>query len=86
MYLYRPLTECISKYMKELGNDKPKLLMDIEKLIWKMVMDISRGDKDVRAALAEFLRVAPWGEIQRLSDDDPVRRWFMPSEINLASV
>lgn len=49
-------------------------------------MDISQGDKDVRAALAEFLRVAPWGEIQHLSDDDPVRRWFMLSEINLASV
>lgn len=72
--------------MKELGNDKPKLLMDIEKLIWKMVMDISRGNKDVRAALTEFLGAAPWDEIQCLSDDDTVRRWFMPSEINLASV
>lgn len=72
--------------MKELGNDKPKLLRDIEKLIWKMVMDVSRGDKDVRAALTEFLGAAPWDEIQRLSGDDTVRRWFMPSEVNLASL
>jgi len=59
--------------------------MDIKKLIWKVVMDVSRGDKDVRAALSDFARAAPWDEIQSWSDRDIARRWFMPGEINLVS-
>ena len=76
----------ISKYTKELGNDKPKLLLDIEKLIWKIVLDMSWGNKDVRTALSDFLTAVPWDEIHNLGDKDVVRHWFMPSDTSLVTI
>jgi hypothetical protein len=60
--------------------------MDIEKLIWKMIMDIAQGNKDVHAVLTDFVTAAPWNEIQWLSHEDPFRHWFMLGEIISVSI
>ena len=62
-----------------LGNDKPKLVVDMETLIWNTVKKISTCEMSAVDALEQLMKSLPISEISNMQDDDPVRTWFKPT-------
>lgn len=59
-----------------LGGGKPKLLVDVEKLIWKTIFSIAQG-ADPLAELLKLQKILPWSDISELRETDPVASaWF----------
>jgi predicted amino acid-binding ACT domain protein len=57
-----------------LGNDRPKIVTQIEKIIWEEIMDIANGSQTVHDAAANIVERTP--ETYDHFDED-MRRWFM---------
>jgi hypothetical protein len=57
-----------------LGNDKPKALLDIEKVIWVNLFIISEGIQGVDQVLSNILSQVPWESFPALLEAD--RSWF----------
>ncbi len=64
---------------KQLGNDKPKFIVDIETRIWNAVKKISSREMTAVDALQELISSLPKKEISNMQKDDPVRTWFKPT-------
>ncbi len=43
-----------------LGNEKPKVLMEVEKVIWKVVFSITEGTIDLANTLTALSEAVPW--------------------------
>jgi hypothetical protein len=57
-----------------LGNEKPKVLMEVEKVIWKVVFSLTEGTVDPANALTALSEAVPWDSVQGCSLTD--RAWF----------
>jgi|SRR6267378_7939081 len=68
-----------TQLFRSLGNDKPKLIIDIETLIWNAVKKISTCEMSAVDALEQLMQSLPMTEIANMQDDHPVRTWFKPT-------
>jgi hypothetical protein len=57
-----------------LGNQKPSLLIEVEKLLWKMLLNIVQGKITAWKALEQFITHVPWGHLEEASDE--ICNWF----------
>jgi hypothetical protein len=58
---------------KALGNMQHPVLLLVEKLLWRAIFSVARGETG-QAALAAFLESVPWGRLGTLETQD--REWF----------
>ncbi|EDR12054.1 uncharacterized protein LACBIDRAFT_314223 [Laccaria bicolor S238N-H82] len=61
---------------KALGNQKPSLLIEVEKLLWKVLLNVAQGKIAAWNALEQFLIEVPWGRLQQANEE--ICGWFKP--------
>ena len=62
------------QYSKCLGNDRPQIIVDIEKVIWEQLILIARGFQTVHQAADTIIGTFP----ATFDDVDPaIGRWFI---------
>ena len=61
---------------KQLGNDKPKCIIDIENMIWQTVLNISLGEMSCVNALKKLISSLPHSLMLDITTDHTVRTWF----------
>jgi hypothetical protein len=69
----------IWQYSKALGNDRPKIISEIETIIWQEILNIARGKKTVHDAASKIVERLP--EYYEHFDAD-TRGWFMLSTLH----
>jgi len=57
-----------------LGNEKLKILMDVEKVIWRLLFSLAEGTIDPSTALTALNASIPWDSVRTCSLTD--RAWF----------
>ena len=65
--------------MKALGNKRPKIISDVEKVIWKEIFDVAEGEQTVHKAASNI--------VENISDvfenvNAETRGWFMLSMLH----
>ena len=49
---------------KALGNEKPDLIVKLERGLWRVLVEVATGQKNVLLALKEWLESIKWEELQ----------------------
>lgn len=65
-----------------LGSEKPSLLLDIERQIWKTLFILAEGDAQPLETLKGLKNNLPWEEIEAVKKT-PVAAWFHPGNFGL---
>jgi len=55
---------------KSLGNSKPAILVEVERLLWKSLLEIATGKETTYKAMNIFFSKIPWDKIAMVSDAD----------------
>ncbi|KIM40847.1 hypothetical protein M413DRAFT_27977 [Hebeloma cylindrosporum] len=63
----------------QLGNDRPKFIVDAETLIWQTVTKICRREATAVKALQELTSALTRCELVGMGAEDPSRYWFKPN-------
>jgi hypothetical protein len=63
---------------EHLGNEKPRILCEVEQAIWKIVFALADGRLSPTQLLKEFAENLPWSSISCLSEDETC--WFAMGE------
>jgi hypothetical protein len=71
--------------LKQLGNDKPKAIVEIETLVWRTIVKISLGGISCTDALKNLLDSLPRSHIYDITADCTVRTWFKPDPATTAT-
>jgi hypothetical protein len=66
------------KYSKALGNDRPDIVSEIEKIIWDEIIDIAKGVQTVHDAASNIVDRIP--EVYSHFDAE-ICQWFKPSTL-----
>jgi len=53
-----------------LGNDKPDVLVKIERLLWESLLAIATGKEHIYKAMNNFISKVDWEEIAMVSEGD----------------
>ena len=64
----------------KLGNGKPKLILDIEKCIWRTLFDLTNGTIQPCRVLQRLSAFLPWTQLQPETISDVDRYWFRLGE------
>lgn len=67
---------------QSLGNNKPKLLLDVEKAIWRTLFDLALGTLDPFDLLQRLSDQLPWNEIKAVWSRDFESKWFSLGKLN----
>jgi hypothetical protein len=68
------------KVARQLGNDKPNFIVEIETLIWQSIVTISLGESNAVNAIQKLIGSIPHDKFLDMENDDPIRNWFKPNE------
>jgi hypothetical protein len=52
------------------------MLLNIEKIIWKHLVEVATLQADVEDAVESLLNQIPWDQLESLGAQDHVRIWF----------
>ena len=55
---------------KSLGNNKPAILVKIERFLWETLVEIATGKQPVYQAMNTFFSKVDWNEIDMVSEAD----------------
>jgi hypothetical protein len=66
---YHGLSEFL-QLSKLLGNDKPDVLVKIERLLWECLIAIATGKEHIYKAMNNFISKVDWEEIAMVSEGD----------------
>jgi len=61
-----------------LGNNKPELIVNIERALWVVLLDIAMGRKELFSAVRDFINGLPWDELEMV--ETSVSEYFVDSE------
>ena len=67
---------------QSLGNNKPKILLDVEKAIWRTLFALALGTLDPLDLLQRLSDQLPWNDIEAVSSLDSERTWFSLGKFN----
>ena len=59
-----------------LGNQKPQVILEVEKAIWNTLFSLVSGTIDPLGLLQNLSDKMPWSKIDSAQSTDSVRRWF----------
>ncbi len=62
------------QYVKELGNNTPEIIRRVDTMIFRALVDLATGQKEISSVLGELCDQIPWDELELLGKD--VRSWF----------
>lgn len=71
------------QFTKDLGTDRPKIIMDIETLLFRVLVKIVCGEIDSLQAVQEIVHLVPWDKVDTV--DPEVDAYFSASEQSLSS-
>lgn len=60
----------ILQLSKALGNQKPAILVRIERSLWESLLLIATGKAEVFSAVPDFLSKVPWDDLDMMSEVD----------------
>ncbi len=66
----QPYLTNLLQLSKALGNQKPAILVRIERLLWECVLLIATGKTEIFSALPAFFSKVPWNELDMISEVD----------------
>lgn len=67
-----------------LGNGKPELLLQVEKLLWSSLFKMANGPCDLDNLLRDLVNTIPWDALAAASESD--RQWFALSTTSSQTV
>ena len=63
---------------KSLGNKKPELIVQIERALWRALLDIATGRQGTFSAVQNFISNVPWDDLDMV--DTQVAEFFVDGE------
>lgn len=63
------------QYVKDLGNDTPDIIRRINSMVFRTLVDLATGQKEIYSALQTLCDEIPWDELE-LQAVEKSRSWF----------
>ena len=58
------------------GNQKPRVIATVEKLIWATIFAVARGEVHFEEAVRNLAESLPWLEVEAATQNEWIRHWF----------
>jgi hypothetical protein len=58
------------------GNQKPRVIATVEKLIWATIFAVARGEVHFEEAVRNLAESLPWLEVEAETQNEWIRHWF----------
>lgn len=69
-----------------LGNDKPELLLEVERIIWGIIFSMANGDLSPKESMMSLSNSLLWKMIEDAAESPIQRSWFEFRELRFLSI